>query len=149
MGIIICDLDGTLCDAQHREHFAKSKQWDEFNSNCIHDPIYPGVEALLRGMMETEHLVLYVTGRDEQWRPQTEEWLTKHELFFGSEALLMRPKKDFRSDTIVKWEAFLLAMERFHFKPEDVLFVLEDRDKMVAMWRGAGLACYQVQPGAY
>jgi hypothetical protein len=32
---------------------------------------------------------------------------------------------------------------------EGIAFVVEDRDKVVAMWRELGLTCFQCQPGTY
>ena len=39
---------------------------------------------------------------------------------------------------------------RGHIEPEyEVLFVLDDRDSVVAQWRKMGVSCFQVAPGAF
>ena len=57
----------------------------------------------------------------------------------------MRRTKDFRKDAIVKTELF-----EAHIRGQfEVLFVLDDRDQVVEMWRQMGFACLQVAPGNF
>jgi hypothetical protein len=85
---------------------------------------------------------VYCTGRREEVREATEEWLIKHGL--DVEHLIMRPNKDHRHDTEVKPEQLIK-----HVLLEDIAFVLEDRDSMVALWRRIGLRCLQVNYGNF
>ena len=57
----------------------------------------------------------------------------------------MRKDVDFRHDTIVKPE----LLEKEGIKLEDIAFVLEDRNSMVAKWREMGLICLQVAEGDF
>lgn len=54
----------------------------------------------------------------------------------------MRPENCYVPDNALKkpW------LDQGLFGPiENILFVVEDRDRMVQMWRGAGLTCLQVE----
>ena len=57
----------------------------------------------------------------------------------------MRKNGDFRKDFIIKKEIY----EKFIKPKYEVLFVLEDRDQAVKMWREEGLTCLQVAPGNF
>ena len=56
----------------------------------------------------------------------------------------MRQDGDFRRDDIVKQE----ILDKYIDK-DRVLFVLDDRDQVVDMWRRNGLTCFQVAEGDF
>jgi hypothetical protein len=59
--------------------------------------------------------------------------------------LFMRKTGDIRSDDIVKREIY-----ETHIKPEwNVVCVLDDRQRVVDMWREIGLTCLQVDYGDF
>ena len=57
--------------------------------------------------------------------------------------LILRRDGDRRSDAIVKRE-MLAGLDR-----SKILFVVEDRSRVVAMWCSEGLVCLQCAPGAF
>ena len=57
----------------------------------------------------------------------------------------MRRTKDFRKDAIVKTELFDAHIRGRY----EVLFVLDDRNQVVEMWRVMGLPCLQVAAGDF
>jgi uncharacterized HAD superfamily protein len=141
--IIICDLDGTICNCKHRIKFAEEKRWDEFNSACKNDNVYNDVANILRRMhTDTETEVVLVSGRSDDFLEQTKEWLSLNEIPY--DRLYMRAKGDKRSDDIVKKEIL-----KKHIKKSEVWFVLDDRKSVVNMWRDEGLRCLQVQEGDF
>ena len=145
--IIICDIDGTIADLQHRIHHFKSKpvDWDAFYADCHLDtPIEPVRQILLR-LMGKDGGVMYVTGRREEVRKVTTEWLRKHK--FPEGALWMRRVGDHREDFEVKRQ--MLDDLPAYMSKSDILCVLEDRDQVVKMWREEGLTCLQVRDGNY
>jgi hypothetical protein len=142
---IIVDLDGTVCDVKHREHLALAKQWDAFNAACVNDT--PRAAELLVVTMfyryAPYHRIAICTGRSEKYRFDTECWLVKYGVPY--DLLFMRPVGDHRPDIVVKSEmGFNIAC-----RGRGILFVIEDRQKVVDMWRSNGLTCFQNQPGAY
>jgi hypothetical protein len=57
----------------------------------------------------------------------------------------MREDGDRRPDYAVK-----LSLAHEHgYTPENVLLVLEDRDRMTQKWRECGYTCFQVAKGLY
>jgi hypothetical protein len=78
---------------------------------------------------------------DDQRVPML-SWLEKHELY--PDRLCMRHHRDRRADTVVKKEIFETLIE-----PEfDVQLVVDDRPKVVEMWRSIGLPVLAVSdPG--
>lgn len=145
--IVICDIDGTICDLSHRLHFIENppKSWDAFHAACSDDlPIHAMRDILCR--LIGDDAVFYVTGRNEAIRRQTVDWLDKHG--FPQGALFMRNGSDRRQDWEVKRE--ILHEQIYPHNPKsEILCVLEDRDQVVKMWREEGLVCLQVKDGAY
>jgi hypothetical protein len=56
----------------------------------------------------------------------------------------MRKDGDFRADNVVKQEIL-----DAHIDKDRVLFVLDDRQQVVDMWRRNGLTCFQVAEGNF
>lgn len=142
---IIVDLDGTLCDIEHRVHHVhtKPKNWKAFNQAMDKDEPYFWCIELIAAMKARGYKVFFVTGRDEGSREMTEEWLKKHKVEYDE--LHMRKKADFREDSEVKEEVYVKKIE----KRAQVLFVVDDRKSVVERWRKLGLTCLQCAPGDF
>jgi hypothetical protein len=158
--LYIFDLDGTLANADHRIHYisGEKKNWRAFFAACVDDePIAPAIatlKALRRGGAE----VWIWTGRSDEVRTQTIEWLVKHGCFGGTaetlpwwpfgapERFRMRQAGDLRPDHVIKgeWLALLDPPEYGRLTA-----VFEDRERVVRMWRDSGVACYQVASGDF
>lgn len=142
--IIIFDLDGTLADCEHRKKYLlqKPKNWKAFFAEAEQDqPIEP-MRVLNRVLADSGKFEIYIcTGRHDGMRGQTEAWLKKHNVVW--DVLLMRREKDFRQDFTVKKE--MLA----GLPAERILFVVDDRNQAVEMWRAEGLFCLQCADGDY
>ncbi len=141
---VIFDLDGTLADIQHRLHHIQKddKDWDSFNKDCLHDHPKKRIIALLNMCRREGYQIAIMSGRDAAYKHLTEQWLREMGIYWSK--LLLRPHGDHRSDTVVKKELFVA-----NFHVEDVWFVIEDRDKVVDMWRELGLTCLQCMKGEY
>ena len=143
--IIWSDLDGTLCDILHRRHLVRGegrKDWNGFFKEMVNDPVNWPVMDLLKNFSKS-HGVAYCSGRPDNWRKETEQWLEDNSAPRGS--LFMRPRNDSRPDNIVK--EIILDFEvltRF-----DVYFCLDDRDQVVKMLRDRGLTVFQVAEGDF
>ena len=136
MQAILCDIDGTIALRGDRApHDHESSMEDAVNY-----PIVQICDAIAQRMP-----VILVTGRDECHRDVTEYWLGAHNIMPYRQALIMRPAGDQRPDEIVKRELYEQQIQPHY----DVLFVLDDRDKVVKMWRQLGLACLQVAEGNF
>lgn len=173
---VVFDIDGTLANASHRLHHVVKdpnrvyespfrKDWDSFLSDELvakDAPIEPTWE-ILTSLLATGNRVIFITGRPEDQRQITYDWLyTQHcsvralAHFHwrqrqksggsgGSPIIYMRKSGDRRLSHIVKGE--LLESARMDgFKPK---IVFEDRIEDTKMWREKGLICCQVAEGNY
>ncbi|MDP9379254.1 MAG: AAA family ATPase [Chloroflexota bacterium] len=141
---IICDLDGTLSLLNGRDPYDAS--------TCDRDLCSePVLETLLRfeeylpstGGGLQDRMILLVSGRMDTYRPQTEAFLNKHNVPY--QHLWMRREGDTRKDFVVKQEIY----ERGIRGKYNVLFVLDDRNQVVDMWRALGLTVFQVAEGDF
>lgn len=142
---IIVDLDGTLCDVEHRVHHVRSnpKNWKAFNQGMDEDKSYFWCMELIAAMKDRGYKILFVTGRDENFRDKTSQWLLRHKVAY--DALFMCKVGDFREDSDVKEEIYLNYIARRN----EVLFVVDDRKSVVERWRELKLTCLQCAPGEF
>lgn len=141
---VICDLDGTLAECSHRVPLIPD--WDAFHRASVDDKPYANVVELV-SILNRECPVLILTGRTITHKGITQAWLHQHNVHYDE--LIMRGELDFTSDTECKWN---LAVQ-FFGSEEAVLantfLVIDDRDKVVEMWRNKGLTCLQPRLGDY
>lgn len=147
--LYIFDLDGTLALTEHRQHFLDGVKadWPAFFRACVDDqPNTPVIDTLLR-LLDCGCDVWIWSGRSSEVMEQTKDWLADH-LGYGAHGvpLTMRVEGDFTPDEKLKegWFESLSAHDR-----RRLVCVFDDRDKVVAMWRRNGVACFQVAPGGF
>lgn len=135
---IICDLDGTLALIEHRSPYNASTA----DQDTLNHPI-ANILKVYSNQTEFPIDIILLSGRYEKYRPQTIAWLKEHGIRFSE--LYLRLDSDNRKDTVYKKEIY----EQYIKDEYDVLFVLEDRNQVVEMWRAEGLTCLQVAPGDF
>lgn len=142
---IIVDLDGTLCDVEHRVHHVKSnpKNWHMFNQLIVHDSLNHWCFELIEAMAARGYQIYFVTGRAEDTRASTEAWLKKHNISYHQ--LYMRALLDRREDADVKEDIYKSIVEPV----AQVLFIVDDRKSVVERWRKLELTCLQCAPGNF
>lgn len=121
--VVVSDLDGTLTKGpKDRSPY----EWHKVGQ----DDINLGVAHMLDGVKVIDHAKVYVfSGRDGVCRPETEEWLERHDIEY--DLLVMREIDDNRSDEIVKAE-FIEA----HIRDKvNVLIWFDDRVRVSNMLR--------------
>lgn len=161
---VIVDIDGTLANLDHRLHFVKKpkcedcadhdcafvdckcdqcilwkKDWKGFFDNMDKDTI---IQPILDQVMELskEHNIVCVSGRPDSHEEETMYWLGKHGV--PIQCLIMRSKFDHRPDDEVKRDIL-----HKYFKKENVHLVIDDRPRVIRMWREEGLTVQDVGPG--
>lgn len=139
-----CDLDGTLCDVTWRQHHAKLRQWDAFHGGIPNDTPHMPVLLVVRSFLSHGTPVVFFTGRPERYRADTVRWLEEN--YLPANYLFMRADLDRRQDTVVKEEQYRLYQQQYGWP---LMFVLEDRNAVVAMWRSLGVPCFQVREAQY
>jgi hypothetical protein len=175
MPTIIFDIDGTLADIEHRRHFVtgKKKDFDAFNAAMVNDVVNQPIANLLwmsLSRFDTTQ-VIFCTGRMEQFREVTrnfllddcevEEFLSLVNEEHRSEPkyrrmvedhldtyLMMRPDnrrhdpdKDIKQDML---NEILKTVDK-----RNILFAVDDRQRVVDMWRSNGITCLQVAEGNF
>lgn len=132
---IICDIDGTLAHMVGRGAF----EWGKVDTDIV-DTI---VKYIVKQQKDIGNKIILLSGRDSICRELTEKWLKDNDINY--DLLLMRSASDNRKDSIIKEEIY-----KTHIKNKyNVLFVLDDRDQVVEMWRKLGLKCFQVAEGNF
>lgn len=128
------DLDGVLADVRHRLHHltGRRKDWDAFFAAAPHDPLHPEGQAVVE-QLRPDHEVVYLTGRPERCRADTERWLAQHGL--DGHELVMRSGRDRRPAAVVKVETIARR-----YPGRSVAVVVDDDDRVVAAMREAGHA---------
>lgn len=145
--IIVVDIDGTIAKVGDRLKYLQQekKDWDAFYEHCDEDEPIDEMCQLVADLFVLGRDIVFCTGRRESIREKTRNWLTQNVISTYDDELLMRKDGDWRHDTEVKPE--LLA--KAGITPDKVLFILEDRDSMVAKWRELGYRCLQVADGKF
>lgn len=156
--LYIFDLDGTLALIDHRRHFVEQPffkdpddpfkpDWPAFFAACVDDePNEPVIETL-HNLIESGADVWVWSGRSSEVMEQTKAWLQDHLSDAATDIpLCMRVAGDFTPDDELKqsWLNGMSAHDR-----RRLVAVFDDRDKVVAMWRRHGVACFQVAPGEF
>lgn len=134
---VIVDIDGTLA-----LHNGRSPYDLHLCGNDL--PNTPVIEAVMHARAGGARII-FCSGREDSARADTEQWLDLHVDRTEDEPLLMRVDGDKRRDSIVKRELFDLHIRDFY----DVIYVLDDRNQVVKMWRSLGLTVLQVAEGDF
>jgi phosphoglycolate phosphatase-like HAD superfamily hydrolase len=136
----IFDLDGTLADVTHRRQFVatKPRNWKAWDAAQPRDPVHEPVAHLARTLKAAGMDIVIASGRNSDSRANTVEWLERHNIPF--DALFMRASGDFRADDIIK-EEILAEIREAGWEPQAVV---DDRRRVVEMWRRNGLFVFDV-----
>ena len=164
---IIFDLDGTLANIDVRRDkslFADGTlDWEIFAApDSILNWDEPNLPVIKMAQMfhNDGFKIVIFSGRNDRSFHTTKEWLEKFDVPF--DLLVLRPDK-FQADSwpIANGNPATKAMR---FMPDeilkkemldtfvdidDVFLVVDDRDKVVKMWRDLGLNTFQVAPGNF
>lgn len=142
MGTVLFDFDGTLCDITHRLPLIKQENpdWDQFFRHCVFDEPKENIIALARALGGAGHKIHIVSGRSNLVMNESCAWLNKHGVPY--DAITMRHNGDHTPDDKLKrgWLRGGSLGPR-----EDILFAIDDRQRVVDMWREEGLTCLQVE----
>ena len=131
---IIVDIDGTLAHMDGRSPY----DWERVGEDLLDENLGRIIHVL-----SERFRIIVMSGRSEDCREITQGWLRDNHVKY--DYLFMRPSRDNRPDTIIKYELFDEHVRgRFN-----ITCVYDDRDSVCALWRRMGLSCYQVAPGNF
>jgi predicted kinase len=168
--IVIVDMDGTLSDTKDRQKYVdgkckdpdcrnglhivydtvsncpvcggtgrEKKNWNRFFEEVSNDQPNKVVLEWVKSL-EGAYYVCVVSGRPlDRCGNETEEWLNRHQVPYNR--LFMRAAGDNRDDTIIKKE----ILDRM---PKNMIaYSIDDRPRVIRMWRENGIRCYDVGNG--
>jgi len=145
----IFDIDGTLADCQHRIHHIEGdqKNWRAFFAGCGDDRPIHHMLRLVVDLQKTSTPIIFVSGRSDECRDATISWLLRQgiEVPTPTFRLYMRREGDHRPDDLLKIE----MLERARADGWDPIMAFDDRNRVVAAWRAAGVPCAQVAEGDF
>jgi predicted kinase len=130
---VIFDIDGTIAHMGKRGPF----DWEKVHLDDINEIV---VEQITFHRNLGREIIL-VSGRDETCRQDTIDWLNLYDIQFDQ--LYMRPKEDWRKDTVIKRELYTNFIEPFY----NVVCVYDDRLQVLKMWHKLGLFTFNVNQG--
>ena len=147
---VIFDLDGTLALIDKRRDVSTKSNgkldWDKFfdPSNIKLDVPNPPVVKLAQMLADDGFTIIIFSGRSDKTILTTKSWLARNRIPF--QKLVMRDSKTnhFTPDDILKKD-----MLDKHVDINDVFLAVDDRDKVVKMWRDLGLNTFQVADGNF
>lgn len=138
---IIVDIDGTLAHIVDRSPYDYTKVSEDIVDENVAQIVRKYAQRDIQDLPDT--YIIVVSGREDACRTETEQWLADNHIPYDE--FYMRKHDDNRNDAIVKKEIY----DEF-IKPRfNVRFVLDDRDRVVKMWREEGLKVLQVAEGDF
>lgn len=146
MKTIIVDLDGTIALNKHRQHFIATSppNWNEFFLACVDDKPNPPVIETLQLYKEKNYRIHIFSARGEIAVNETVQWLERYAVPYDE--LTLREIGCFIPDEKLKAQWLIEKYPNFR---DDIFLVLDDRQKVVDMWRAKGLTCFQVAEGSF
>jgi len=146
--IIIVDIDGTISDTAHRNKYleGKDKDWKSFFENMKDDKPLDSFFEMIQGVINNAVInenceVAFVTGRPENYRTATNQWLLSHEIGFPNMHLIMRPEGNF--DPSYEFKQSVLKDQLKDYK---IVLAIDDNHKDCEMYRRNRIAVLQVLP---
>lgn len=127
---ILVDIDGTIAEKWDRSPF----DWSRVSEDGPHHDIIHLVELIALWGYE----VIFVSGRSEDCRKDTEIWLMEY-FNIPTNLLFMRKSDDKRKDSYVKYDILQDLIKSYN-----ICYAIDDRDQVVKMWRESGIRCLQV-----
>jgi len=144
---VVCDIDGTIADPAHRLHHLASKPKDHksFHRASPWDKPIPEVVTVFHALMALPNFEgVLVTARPFETSDLTLEWLERWSIRFDH--IFVRAAGDFRDDVIVKREILHSMKTVWGLHP---YLVIDDRKRVVDMWRSEGIKTLAVADGDF
>lgn len=145
---IIVDIDGTLAHMNGRSPYDYSLVGTDVLDENVAQLVRKYAQRDIQEMTPDTYIII-VSGRDDTCKDETLKWLADNNIpfdeFYMRDHTLVDEKGNKLDDTIIKRNIYEdMIKPRFN-----VRFVLDDRDRVVKMWREQGLKVLQVAEGDF
>ena len=134
---ILIDLDGTLAEVDHRIK----------NGKCDHtkikdDDYNKAMREIISKFQDTHNIIIF-TAREDKWREATMRWCWYNFIIFDK---LFMPLPHHRGPNyLVKYQMYKEFIEGEY----EVLFAIDDNNKVVEMLRDLGITTFQIRNTEY
>ncbi len=149
--LAVVDIDGVLADVRHRLRYVERRPKDYrrfFRAAPLDPPLEMGLVTARR--LAEVYEVVYLSGRPEWCRRDTEDWFERHDLPAGE--LHLRAHDDYRPARLMK----LAVLRRLHLRAPVAVVVDDDVsvldaaraagfDVLPATWMGEAPALHEAQ----
>tara|TARA_Y100001937_G_C7008000_1_gene279577 strand:+ start:222 stop:677 length:456 start_codon:yes stop_codon:yes gene_type:complete len=147
---IIFDLDGTLALIDKRREVSTKPNgrldWGKFFNSTNIELDEPNLPVIKMAQLFSEQgfNIVILSGRSNKTETATRSWLSKNKIPFNK--LIMRDSETdhFTPDWVLKKN-----MLDENLDINDVFLVVDDRDRVVKLWRSLGLTTFQVAEGNF
>lgn len=145
---IIVDIDGTVAHMNGRSPYDYSLVGTDIVDENVANIVRRYAQRDIMEMTPDTYIII-VSGRDGTCKDETLKWLADNNIpfdeFYMRDHTLVDEKGNKLDDTVIKKDIY----EQW-IKPRfNVRFVLDDRDRVVKMWREQGLKVLQVAEGDF
>ena len=147
---IIFDLDGTLALIDKRREVSTKPNgkldWGKFfdPSNIkLDEPNLPVIKTA-QLFSEQGFNIVILSGRSNKTETATRSWLSKNKVPFNKLIMRNSETNHFTPDWVLKKN-----MLDENLDINDIFLVVDDRDRVVKLWRSLGLTTFQVAEGNF
>lgn len=143
-GFVICDIDGTIANIDHRLHYVQDvekKDWKSFFKAMGDDKLRVDTWKLLNEFDAQGYQIIFVSARPEDYRQETEWWLDAN-IDLPYAGVIMRASGDKRPDTEVREQIYDQLFAKYPIHK-----VIDDRPSVIRMWQSKGLDVIDVGKG--
>ena len=133
--VLIVDVDGTLA------HIDPDNPRDPYDGSRAHEDLGDETLVEMLNALDERYCICIVTGRGWRHRSVTVEWLKNHGIVYDH--LWTRPNDD--TSVPDAWVKYQIAKEIA--KTHKIVGVFDDRERVVDMWRAAGIKTFDVGQG--
>lgn len=139
---VIFGIDGTLAIRVKRSPYDLSR--------CLTNKVDPHVYELYELYKNTGYKILILSGRHQGTKEDptcylelTREWLKQNNIIYDE--LFLGSTGDYRKDDVIKEELFRKELSDKYY----VKLAIDDRDRVVELWRRLGIKTFQVGFGDF
>lgn len=135
MKIALIDIDGVLANDTHRVKFALERRYSEYfhPDRMFNDSPFPQGARLVSWLLSNGWEIQYLTGRREDRRDVTREWLSTHR--FPNGLLHMRTRMETMRLADFKLERMLEMVDSFGDSPVPNIVLWDDDPEVVKVVR--------------
>lgn len=139
--VALLDIDGVLADTRHRDHYIRHqpKQWGPYFANMFGDVPWQQGQDLYADLRAARVDIIYLTGRNENYRPMTLDWLLRNDFGLQHE-LKMRPIHNHLP--LPKFKAEVILWTQVDISVTDIL-VIDDDPAVVSAAEDLGTQTFQ------